>query len=420
MARSTNALTAKGVEAIKGDSKIRKYFDGGGLFLQVTPKGSKSWRLKYRINGKEKSMSLGSYPEISLANARDLRFDLRSKIAKGIDPLIERQEIKEKLIQEETKRADTLFWVSLHYFIWKRKSGEMAENTLNRLIRRFGVEFLDKLGSTPIGDVTEADLRALLLGMHTRGAEESSRRFHTQLLKFYEWLRELEYVSRGVPTAIEMISKKHLLPLDRTKKANYPIITDLEELGALLRDLDHAPCEYPTRQALKIMPHLAIRPGNLRLMEWKEIDFDQKVWIIPGSKMKRGVTHVIPLTDYVISIIKETGEHYSAGRDLVFPSFRTMKALSEATLNGGIKRILNDAGERKYKVVTHSFRGIFSTLVRTYDKDHKFPNHVIESALAHGLGTEVEQAYNRADYLDQRRELMQWWTDYLLELKNKP
>jgi len=406
-------LDATTVKNARGKEKTYKLMDGKGLYLQITPSGSKAWRYRYRINGKERTMSLGSYSEKNkLADARILRNEYKSQIDKGIDPLNE----KAKVIEEQrlliTQKTNTLYWVALQYFIWKRKSGELNPTTLKRLIRRFGEEFTAKYGNTPIIEITKEDLKEVLLSIHTRGAKESSRRFYTQLLFFYDWALHEEYIETPI---IQSISKKHLLPIDRKAKANYPIITDKLELGELLRDIDDAPCEYPTRQMLKIFPHVVVRPKNLREMEWNEISWDEKIWIIPKEKMKTGVTHVIPLTNYVLEILKETQEKWSSGRDLVFPSYRTGKVLSEATPNTCLSRI--DKGKWKGKVVTHSFRGIFSTIA---NQDLQWSSKVIEASLAHSLSSDVEKAYNRADYLEERRKLHKWWTDYLLKLKSQP
>ena len=414
MARITKPLTALQINKAKGKEKVHKLMDGGGLYLQITPNGSKSWRLRYRVNGKEHTMALGAYPAISLDKARDLRNAYRVQIAMGIDPLKEKEEIKAEQQRLSNERSNTLYWVSLHYFIWKKKSGEMNPVTLDRLIRRFGADFLEDYGDKPLIDITVDDIKAVLLVMHTRGAKESSRRFYTQLLFFYDWALHSGYMDNNT-TPISMISKKHLLPMDKTKKQNYPIIDDPKLLGELLRDIDNAPCEYPVRQMLKVLPHLIVRPKNIREMTWNEIDLEKKLWIIPAHKMKMGITHIVPLTDYVIEVLKETRDQWSYDKELVFASYRTLKVVSDNTPNTCLKRIKK--GKWKGKIVTHSFRGIFSTFA---NNDLQWNSKVIEAVLAHGLSNEVEKAYNRADYLEERKKIHKWWTDYLLELKNQP
>lgn len=412
MARITKPLTVKEIEAAKPDDKTYKLMDGGGLYLQITPSGSKAWRFRYRVNGRERTMSLGSYNDVDLAKARALRDMYRSKVAMGIDPLEEKAKEEEAQRLAEAKKLNTWRIVLDEYLEWKQLSGEMNQNTFKRLKQRFEAETAH-LDNTPFTEVTDKDIRAILLKMANRGAIESARRFYTQLLYFYEYAREFGYLPKGVPTIPEMISKKHLLPVGKVKKQSYPIITDEAELGQLLRDIDDAPCEYPTRQMLKILPHLAVRPKNIREMEWSEIDWDDRVWIIPAEKMKAGVTHVVPLTDYVLEVLTETSDKYSSGRKYVFPSFRTGKVVSEVTPNTCLSRI--DEGKWKGKVVTHSFRGIFSTIA---NQKSNFASEVIDKALAHSLSNAVEAAYNRADYLEQRRELHEWWTNYLLGVKN--
>ncbi len=411
MARAATKLTDKGIAATKGMPKVKKYFDGEGLYLQVTPKGGKSWRLKYRIDGKEKSMAIGAYPVISLKDARIKRSELRKKVAAGIDPLIEERERMEQVRLLEAQKKNTWKIVLDEYFGWVEVSGKMNGRTLVELKKKFNVEtkHLDKI---PFIDVSENQLRELLKKQYDRGAIDTSRRFHTQLLKLYEWARESQHIPRGVQTHPEHISKEIFLPMPQGYSKKFPVIKDPDILKALLLDIDNLKCSYPAKQALRIMPHLASRPANIRTMEWGEINFEEKLWIIPASKMKKGVSHVTPLTDFVIKVLMEM-QPYSGTKTLVFPSSQSHKEMSRPMLGNCLKRT-----EHHYTVVPHSFRSIFSTMVRELDEDNKFPNHIIEAALAHGLSDAVEGAYNRADYLGQRKVLMQWWTDYLLELKN--
>ena len=441
MARKTTPLTDQAVKNAKGKDKTYKLMDGLGLYLQITPSGSKAWRFRYRSNNKERTMSFGSYPDVTLKDARALRDQHRSKIALGTDPLKEKAEAKEQQRLEEMLSINTFEKVVYEYLDHKEEARDIVPASLLRLKQRFDIDCmgakslkaeiksLKELGKSygikqtrlkeikknldistvPISEVTEEQIREILGNMKDRGSIISARRFHANLVKLFEWGREMKYIPRGTMTAPEMISRDLALPLS-VNATSYPIITDPATLGQLLRDIDGYLGEYPAKQALKILPHLAVRPSNLRQMRWDEIDFDQKIWIIPKGKMKKKTTHVVPLTDYVLKILEET-RGYSGAYDLVFPSHRSKNELSNGTFNYALKKISND----KYKVVGHSFRGIFSTFA---NNNLKFQSRVIDVALAHGLSSAVEKAYNKADYLDQRRKLMRWWTDYLLELKN--
>ncbi len=186
-----------------------------------------------------------------------------------------------------------------------------------------------------------------------------------------------------------------------------------------MRDIDNAPCDYGTRQLLRVLPHLVVRPKNIREMEWDEIKLEEKLWVIPAHKMKMGIAHVVPLTDHVIDILLETKKQWTLSNTLVFASYRTLKVVSDNTPNTCLKRI--SKGKWEGRVVTHSFRGIFSTIAnQAVDKEEKprWDSKVIEVVLAHGLSNAIEKSYNRADYLDQRKKMHKWWTDYLLELKD--
>ncbi len=441
MARNTTALTDQEIKNAIGKEKTYKLMDGLGLYLQITPSGSKAWRFRYRMNNKERTMSFGSYPEVTLKDARGQRDATRSKIALGIDPLKEKQDLKDQQLLKDMQDKNTFEKVVLEYLEHKEEVRDIVPASLLRLKQRFDIDCmgakslkaeiqsLKELGKSygikqarlkeikknldistvPFAEVTEEQIREILANMKKRGSVISARRFHANLAKLFEWAREMKYIKRGVATVPEMISRDLALPL-RDRATNYPIIDDKATLGVLLRDIDSCLCEYPTKQALKILPHLAVRPSNLRSMRWDEIDFDQKLWIIPKGKMKKKTTHVVPLTDYVIGVLNET-RGYSGAYDLVFPSHRSKKELSNGTFNYALKKISNG----KYKVVGHSFRGIFSTFA---NNNLEFDSRVIDVALAHSLSSAVEKAYNRADYLDQRRDLMQWWTDFLLEVKN--
>jgi len=385
MARGVVPLSDAKVRGAKPKAKGYKLFDGGGLFLWVSTKGAKSWRMKYRnpMTGKDATLTFGLYPDISLSKARELREEVRRKIAEGIDP---RFASSGTLSFEEAAKS----WIAMQT--------HLSASHHNKQSRRIELYLLPTLAQKPIDAVTRKDISDIAVDLASRGKIETANRvisIASQILKYA--------VARGMieHNVAADIDKATLLP--KRDRKSFRTITDPEEIGHLLRAIDEYPGHHIVGQALKLLPLLAVRPGELRNMEWAEID--GALWHIPAGKMKSRKAHTVPLPSKSLEIIERmravTGEDRYVFRSVTHRN----KPLSENTLNVALKRI--GYGDM---IVSHGFRAMFSTIAH---ERSGFPHEVIEAQLAHTVGNDVSRAYNRATYLDERRRLMEWWAAWL-------
>ncbi len=405
MARATEPLTDKGIRASKPKEKDYKLFDGRGLFLLVTTKGAKRWRLKYRFDGKEKILSLGVYPEITLARARKLREEFREQIANGTSPVDERKAKKKKLNALDAKKTNTLKKV-IDESLAKRNT--LSENYLTRLQNAFDNDVTPFIGKLSIEDITKADILEVVERVEQRGAIESAHRLLTQLNRVFKYALNKDYIEKNV---CERIDRKEALKTP--VKKSYPTITDEKQINTMLNMIDEYSGDFSTRLALTFMPYVASRPYNIRYAEWNEMDFEKKRWVIPASKMKTNKEHIVPLTSRAIEILKEA-EKFSAGEKYIFPSFlHKHSPMSDNTLRRALQRM----GFPKEQFVPHAFRSMFSTIANEHLREHGIHPKVIDIQLAHSAKGKVEGAYNRADYMEDRKILMQWWSDYLDKIK---
>lgn len=411
MARHTKPLTDKEIKVTKAKEKDQKLFDGGGLFLTITIKGKKGWRLKYRHNGKEKLISLGVYPDVSLQEARRKREELKKQIAKGIDPSAERKHKKETLERNELKERYNFKYLADEYFDHILTLATIpSENHYEKQKRRVANHCIPYIGTILVHDIKKKDILNILKRIVTAGYHESARRVLALIKNILEYGVDQDILEYNVAASIQaskVIGKK--------KENHYPVITAPEELGILLLAIDEYKGNFFTKQALRIMPYVAQRPANIRFAEWSEIDFKNKTWCIPAVKMKMDREHIIFLTDATIAILRET-EQFSAEEKYIFPSpIHKGQPLSENTLNVALRRL----EYTKEELVSHSFRGIFSTVSHEKMNEHGCSSLAIEEQLAHKESNGVKRAYNHAKYFDERKKLLRWWSDYLDNLKQR-
>lgn len=405
MARTVKPLTATEVKNAKPKEKIYRLFDGGGLYLEVQPAGGKWWRLKYRFNGKESRISLGTYPTTSLADARQKRDVIKGDMAKGIDPTAQKkQQIQDLQAEGYTFKEVAEKRLDAQY-------GKLSETHIERTRKGFKMDVYDAIGDMPIELIMPADVIRILNTMRDRNAAESARKVFYAINKTFKWA-----VSSVDDNGKAYIATNPCRDIDvgeilgAKSQAHYPIITDNKGLKALMKSIDEYSGHYSTKMALKILAYTFVRPYNIRHAEWSEIDFDEKKWYIPGSKMKTKRDHIVPLADTVVELLRDI-HLKTSDSNLIFPSSRGKNTpMSDAALVNALRRM----GYEKTEIVAHSFRGIFSTI--THEKSG-FPSQVIEIQLAHSVGNSVSRAYNRAEYLDDRIKLMQWWANYLDQLK---
>lgn len=387
MPKIVTPLTPTQIAAAKPKEKLYNLFDGKGLFMEVTPQGSKRWRFKFKLNGRDKKKSFGLYPEISLAQARQKREDARSIIANGADPfaVVEIEEVK------------TFRWFTEWYL--EEKVAGLSDAHIKHTKTGWEQKVLPYIGSKPMAEVTAADI--VLIIQRMKNIPATARKVFSSIANLYS-LAISNYPLEVAMNPAAGIKMKHII--GNTEKS-YPIITDRAELKRLFEKIDGYDKTKPkagstvVKRALQILPYLFVRPANLREMLWSEIDLEKKQWLIPTSKMKSRRDFMVPLPNQVTEKLSEWQQE--ATSRYVFPSRASI--LGTAALSQALHRM-------GFDIVAHSFRGIASTILNEHSK---FPFEVIETQLAHQVGGKTSRAYNRALYLDKRVELMQWYADYL-------
>ena len=405
MAKSTLPLTATQIKTAKAKEKDYKLFDGGGLFLLVTKNGGKRWRLKYRFNNKEKVIALGTYPSLSLKDARAKREEYKSLIANDIDPNEQKKQKKEEIQKVEKKKENTFYKVSQEWH--ENYQTEVSENyhiKLNRALENYVYKYMkDK----PIEDVTRLNLIEILKILKERDLQDTASRVFMIINKIYKYAVTLEYVPHNIVADIE---QKNIL--GKREKKHYPTFTKEKDIKGLLLAIDEYSGDYTTKMALKMLPYVFVRSYNIRHCEWNEIDVVNKEWIIPASKMKTKIEFILPLPNQVIEILEEV-KQFTGNGQYVFPSFRAKdKPMSDNTLIGALRRM----GYTKEEFVPHSFRAMFSTIAYENMEEHGYSGEVIEALLSHKESNKVKEAYNRASYKKSMRELIEWYATYINNL----
>ncbi len=391
-------LTDTAIRKAQPGEKPIRLFDERGLYLEVAPGGGKWWRLKYRFGGKEKRLSLGVYPDVTLARARERRDDARKLLADGVDPGEHRKAAKRA---KEDAAANSFEAVAREWFA--KQSIHWARGHAEKIIRRLERDLFPWLGSRPVADITAPDILTVLRRIEGRGAIETAHRALQNAGQVFRYAVATGRAMRD-PTGDLRGS------LTPWKPKHYPAITDPKEISPLLLAIDGFTGTFPVKCALQLLPMLLVRPGELRQMEWAEVDFKEASWSIPAEKMKTRVPHLVPLPHKVVEILREL--HPLTGRSRwVFPGVRDhAKPMSENTLNAGLRRL----GYDKDTLTSHGFRATARTLL---DEVLGFRPDWIEHQLAHAVRDPNGRAYNRTAHLKQRREMLQAWADYLDGLK---
>jgi integrase len=386
-------LTDTTAKSAKPAAKPYKLSDERGMFLLVNPNGSKWWRLKYRINGKEKLISLGTYPDVGLKDARARRDEARKQIADGIDPSITRQVHK----AEKTERAANSF-ESIAREWYSKFSPEWAESHSSKIIRRLEKDVFPWMGARPIAEINARELLSVLRRIEERGAIETAHRARESCGQIFRYAIATARAERDVAADLRGA-------LQPSVAKHHASITEPKAIGALLRDLAAYKGSPVTKAALQLAPLVFLRPGELRHAEWTEIDLDKAEWRIAADKMKARVQHIVPLSTQAVSVLRELRPITGEGR-YAFPSVRTPdRPMSENTVNAALRRL----GYERDEMTGHGFRSMASTLLN----ENGWNRDAIERQLAHGERDAVRAAYNYAEFLPERRKMMQWWADYL-------
>jgi integrase len=389
-------LTDVQIRKIKPREKSFKLSDEKGLFLFIPPNGSKYWRLKYRFGGKEKKLSFGVYPEVSLAQARTKRDEARTLLSNGADPGLVKQVKKRsaKLAAENSFEAIAREWYAKFSPKWVASHGE-------RILIRLEKDIFPWLGNRPISEITAPELLSALRRIENRGAIETAHRAQQNCSQVFRYAiatgRAERDVSSDLRGAIPPPQKRH-----------HASITDPKAIGELLRAINDYQGYFVTKCALQLAPLFFVRPGELRHAEWSEFNFEIAEWRIPAAKMKMRETHIVPLATQAVTILHELRALTGDGK-YVFPGLRTPK---RPMSNNAVLAALRRLGYAKDEMTGHGFRSMASTILN----EQGWNRDAIERQLAHAERNSVRAAYNYAEHLPERRKMMQHWADYLDKL----
>lgn len=386
-------LTDIAIRSIKPGEKASKLFDGGGLFLLVKPNGARLWRMKYRVDGREKLISFGQYPDVPLKTARERRDEARRLIAAKVDPSAKRK-------AEQAARSDTFEALAREYLDLKAKS--LSPRTYERKLGRFEAFAFPYIGKVPITSIAAPQLLAALRRIEERGKHETAHRVRSECGEVFRYAVATGRAERD-PTAD---LRGALAPVI---VRNHPAITEPAKIGELMRSIDGYQGQRATEYALKLLPLVFVRPSELRCAEWQEFDLDHAEWRIPANRMKMREQHIVPLARQAVALLRDLQPLTGTSR-YVFPSLRTNeRPISNNTLNAALRRL----GYTGDEMVSHGFRSMASTCLN----EQGWHPDLIELQLAHAERNKVRAVYNRATRLADRRKMMQAWADYLDTLR---
>jgi integrase len=371
------------------------------MFLLITPAGGKLWRLKYRIDGREKLLAIGAYPEIGLSDARKRREEARALIAQGKDPSREKQRDK---VRSRIQAADTFTAIADEYCAKRKRDGEKGWSAATATRSQYLLSLLNSsIGRLSISEIEPADVLTAVRKIEAKGNLESARRT-LQLTSMVFRYAVATARLRSDPT------RDLRGALTAPKVTHYGAITEAKRVGELLRAIDGYEGQGLTQLAMQVAPHVFVRPGELRHAEWCEFDLDGALWVIPAGKMKMRKAHHVPLSRQAVELFRQV-QAVTGLAGYVFPSIRSRaRPMSENTINAGLRRL----GYSSDEMTAHGFRAMASTLLNESGKWHP---DAIERALAHGDDDKVRAAYHRGAHWNERVEMAQWWSDYLDQLR---
>jgi integrase len=390
------ALTAIEVSKTRATDRPQKLADGGGLYLLVQPNGAKYWRLDYRFAGKRKTLAVGVYPDVSLSDARERREAARKVLANGADPSAVKKAQKAAVMSLAANSFEIVAreWLSKFSKNWK----ESHTRTISvRLIN----DVFPWLGARPIGEINAPELLAVLRRIESRGALDAAHRVSAICGQVFRYA-----IATGRAQRDPSADLKGALPAHRGK--HLAAITEPVKIGKLMRDIEGYRGSFTVKCAFRLAPLVFVRPVELSRAEWAEIDLDKAEWRIPADKMKMKALHIVPLPTQAVAILRELYPLTGTGKYL-FPNVRT----STLPMAGNtILAAIRSMGYTSTEMTAHGFRHMASTLLN----EQGFNADAIERQLAH-KASGVRATYNAAEYLPERRRMMQQWADYLDGLK---
>lgn len=390
------SLNDPAIRNAKPTEKPVRLYDGGGLYLEVSPSGGKWWRLKYRFASKEKRISLGVYPDVSLKKARDKRDDARKLLADGIDP---GEHAKATRAAGADRAANSFEVVAREWFA--KFEPKWAATHSSKIIRRLECDIFPWLGARPIADITAPDVLACLRRIEARGALDTAHRAQQNCGQVFRYAVATGRAQRD-PTG----DLRGALP--PAKHEHFAAITEPAAVGELLRAVDGFRGTFIVQCALRLAPLFFVRPGELRKARWADFDLDKTEWRYVASKTK--TDHLVPLASQAVTILRELRK-LTGQREYVFPGRDPKKSLSDAAINAALRRMGYDT---RTEITGHGFRAMARTILH---QELGIAPEVIEHQLAHRVPDALGTAYNRTKFLPERRKMMQQWADYLDKLK---
>lgn len=392
------ALTDTAIRKAKPAAKPYKVADSLGLYLLVNPGGGKLWRVKYRMNGVERKLALGSYPEITLAEAREARDAARKQVSQMIDPNAAKRQAR----IEATIQANNTFASVAEELLAKREMEGLSPRTMEKyvwLIKLLSPDFARR----PVSEITPAELLHELKHHERRGRFETAKRLRSMASRVFRYAAATARTDRDPAQML-------LGALIKPRPKHFAAITDPDEFGGLLRAIEEYQGDPATMAAFRLTPHLFQRPGELRQMEWTELNFAKAVWTLPADKMKMRQPHAVPLSKQALAILESIKPITGNGKYVFTSAWSRARPISENTITGALRRM----GYTKEQMTAHGFRTTASSLL---NECGKWSPDAIECALAHMVSGEVRRIYNRSAYWTERVEMAQWWSDYLDELR---
>lgn len=393
-------LTDTAIRNAKPSEKHVKLFDGGGLYLEVSPSGGKWWRLKYRHHGKEKRISLGIYPAVSLKEARNRRDNAKVLLASGVDPSEHKKEARAK--EQAIAKEQTMTFEVVAREWHDKRTVHLTPGYRQRVLFRLEKQIFPFIGGKHVAALEPLDILSVARRAENRGAVAVAHMLVRLMGQVCRYARIAGYAKFDAAAGLS----EALLPVRTT---HFATITDPKDIGNLLRDIDDFQGEISVAYALRIMPYVFVRSAEMRCARWEEVNLESAEWIIPSGRMKMKRPHIVPLSKQVVALLKELRE-YSGNGQLLFPGrYSVTKQISESTLLKALRRM----GYTPQEMTIHGFRSMASTALN----EQGYRPDVIEAQLAHSERNAVRAAYNHAVYMDERRKMMQDWADYLDSLR---
>lgn len=421
MAKKIVPLSARKIETTRPTGKAQSLYDGGGLFLLIGPQkyspeekplpASRGWRFKYRFEGKPCLISFGVYPDISLEDAREMRQDARSKVAKGINPSAERKSKKSAKSLVVEVQGNTFEHIARQWFAIQEK--EWSASHSKKIMDRLKIDTFPMLGGMLISEITTRDVLAALRLVESRGAYETTHRVKTIIGQVFRYAK-VSSMPGVLSDPTEGLSK--VLVHHQTKSMS--AILDPVTLGRLMRDIDAYTGTFIVKCALQLAPMLFVRPGELRHAKWIDVDLDEGVWRLPAEEMKmqqgekaaqKGQMHSVPLSRQAVTVLKQL-HPYTCRSQWVFPGRASSRVISPNTINSALRTM----GWDKDQMTGHGFRATARTMLHEI---LNFNPDAIEAQLGHRVPDRLGSAYNRTKHLKERRKMMQAWADYLDKIK---